>query len=522
MNPFGKGALINLLRQFSKLHTDKRQISIGFVGYPNVGKRSVINTLRAKKVCKVAPIAGETKVWQYIALMKRIYLVDCPGVVYPTGSTPADCVLKGVVRVENIKTPEDYIKPMLERVKPEYIHKTYGITSWTDHEDFLSKFAKRSGKLLKGGDPDLSTSAKMILNDFQRGGIPYFVRPPESDNKEKRVEHSAGAKSEPEKTSHEVVVQSTGETSGIKVKNIPAFHQDFQKIRVEPKFTGDDVKQLELEANPDDSDLGSDYDEEEGADGEINDDEDLVGEDGESIADDDVNNDMDGTSENSKDGHLKGREGKVSKVMKIIEKDIRKTMEKKKGQKVVHGSKLEKKSGTKENISKKKKSKNQKSGSDGQALVIDVDETEVIGDTFKAANHPETDMLHDCKKEIGKRKTDKYMGKKRQSFTVFSVEDTANVTCVELEPESASASNVSMNVDEQANVSGHTESKRTPTNTKGKKKRHMEEGDEDGQEAPVPRMTSKKRRRMEREMRQKKIGEHFYTDTNVKNRRSRR
>lgn len=44
-----------------QLHTDKRQISVGFIGYPNVGKSSVINALRAKKVCNVAPIAGETK-----------------------------------------------------------------------------------------------------------------------------------------------------------------------------------------------------------------------------------------------------------------------------------------------------------------------------------------------------------------------------------------------------------------------------------------------------------------------------
>jgi hypothetical protein len=38
------------------------QISIGFIGYPNVGKSSVINTLKSKAVCKVAPIPGETKV----------------------------------------------------------------------------------------------------------------------------------------------------------------------------------------------------------------------------------------------------------------------------------------------------------------------------------------------------------------------------------------------------------------------------------------------------------------------------
>lgn len=49
-NPFGKGALLSLLRQLSRLRSDKQAISVGFVGYPNVGKSSVINTLRTKKV----------------------------------------------------------------------------------------------------------------------------------------------------------------------------------------------------------------------------------------------------------------------------------------------------------------------------------------------------------------------------------------------------------------------------------------------------------------------------------------
>jgi nuclear GTP-binding protein len=42
----------------------------------------------------VAPIAGETKVWQYITLMRRIFLIDCPGVVFPTGETDEEKVLK--------------------------------------------------------------------------------------------------------------------------------------------------------------------------------------------------------------------------------------------------------------------------------------------------------------------------------------------------------------------------------------------------------------------------------------------
>ena len=63
----------------------------------------VLRTDVHEQVCKVAPVPGETKVWQYITLMKRIFLIDCPGVVYnKTEDSATDAVLKGVVRVENL------------------------------------------------------------------------------------------------------------------------------------------------------------------------------------------------------------------------------------------------------------------------------------------------------------------------------------------------------------------------------------------------------------------------------------
>merc|ERR1712059_142381 len=169
-HPFGKGALINLFRQLAKLHTAAKQISVGFIGYPNTGKSSVINALRSKKVCGVAPIAGETKVWQYITLMKKVYLIDCPGVVPPGGETDEEeKVLKGVVRVEMVDQPSDYIPAVMSRVKKEYMGRTYRLPKpwdWTTTSDFLERVARQSGKLLKGGEPDLNTVGKMILNDW--------------------------------------------------------------------------------------------------------------------------------------------------------------------------------------------------------------------------------------------------------------------------------------------------------------------------------------------------------------------
>ncbi|CAH0754585.1 unnamed protein product [Bemisia tabaci] len=299
---FGKGSLINLLRQFAKLHSERKQISVGFVGYPNVGKSSVINTLRSKKVCKVAPIAGETKVWQYITLTRRIYLIDCPGVVYDTAENESDTekVLKGVVRVEMVPYPEQYIPDVLEKVKKDYVIRTYGIKDWEDSEDFLKQLAVKTGKLMKGGEPDCHNIARLVLNDWQRGKVPFYTAPPGFENpldsasneEEENVSGEAVSKGNEselkdteEKESNETETQEEKpltteeekEAKLLKVKKMKAsITQDFRKIRVisdffdEPKYAlkslmqkseeKDEEEQESTESHPINEDVDNDND----------------------------------------------------------------------------------------------------------------------------------------------------------------------------------------------------------------------------------------------------------------------
>ena len=115
--------------------------------------------------------------------MKRIYLIDCPGVVYGNANdSETDIILKGVVRIENIAGTEEYIPAVLERVRKEYLARTYNLESWTDHMDFLSQIAYKSGKLLKGGEPDVNTISKMVLNDWVRGKLPFYTMPPQTED----------------------------------------------------------------------------------------------------------------------------------------------------------------------------------------------------------------------------------------------------------------------------------------------------------------------------------------------------
>jgi nuclear GTP-binding protein len=113
-------------------------------------------------------------------------------------------VLKGVVRVEALPSPSEHIPTLLDRVRPIYLSRTYGIplpevddstqeARW-DPEVFLDKLARLKGRLLKGGEPDVEGVAKIVLSDWVRGRIPFFVEPPPRPSGSKAPEVANDAK----------------------------------------------------------------------------------------------------------------------------------------------------------------------------------------------------------------------------------------------------------------------------------------------------------------------------------------
>ncbi|KAL1850855.1 GTPase required for pre-60S ribosomal subunit nuclear export and maturation [Paecilomyces lecythidis] len=258
-NSFGKGSLIQLLRQFSSLHSDRKQISVGFIGYPNTGKSSIINTLRKKKVCTVAPIPGETKVWQYITLMKRIYLIDCPGVVPPSNhDTEEDILLRGVVRVENVENPEQYIPGVLRRCQPRHIERTYDIKNYADSTEFLSILARKGGRLLRGGEPDVDGVAKMVINDFLRGKIPWYTPPPKgdgsSDTKLEGREGRLGEMARKRKRDDAPSDKQTEEKEQSANAESDASGDEFEGFEDEDNAGSDDEEDIQYETSEDEED----------------------------------------------------------------------------------------------------------------------------------------------------------------------------------------------------------------------------------------------------------------------------
>ena len=89
------------------------------------------------EVCNVAPIPGETKVWQFVSLTKKVFLIDCPGVVYSGEKhDETELVLRGVCRVENIQEPSNHISEVLKRAEHNHLARLYQVTGW-EQERFL-------------------------------------------------------------------------------------------------------------------------------------------------------------------------------------------------------------------------------------------------------------------------------------------------------------------------------------------------------------------------------------------------
>ena len=126
--------------------------------------------------------------------MKRIFLVDCPGIVPPSAAdTEEDILLRGVVRVEAVDNPEQYVPAVLKRVKTTHLERTYDVRGWEKDGEgggeatarrFLEMLARKSGRLLKGAEPDYDGVARMVINDFLRGRIPWFTPVPKREGEE--------------------------------------------------------------------------------------------------------------------------------------------------------------------------------------------------------------------------------------------------------------------------------------------------------------------------------------------------
>ncbi|XP_078520677.1 guanine nucleotide-binding protein-like 3-like protein [Lissotriton helveticus] len=176
----GADCLMKLLGNYCRNQDIKTAITVGVVGFPNVGKSSLINSLKRARACNVGATPGVTKCLQQVHLDKHIKLLDCPGIVMATSTSDAAMILRNCVKIEQLVDPVGPVEAILRRCNKEQIMQHYNIPDFKNTMEFLALLSKRQGKLRKGGVPDHEKAAKIVLTDWTNGKISYFTHPPET------------------------------------------------------------------------------------------------------------------------------------------------------------------------------------------------------------------------------------------------------------------------------------------------------------------------------------------------------
>jgi nuclear GTP-binding protein len=176
----GTDGLMQLLKNYCRSKDIKTAITVGIIGYPNVGKSSLINSMKRSRAVGVSATAGFTKCMQEIVLDRKIKLIDSPGVVFEDSDTAGN-TLRNCLNVESMADPVPAVQVLLTRCKPEQLMKLYDIEeAWGDNVvSFLGQLARKKGKLVRTGIADINGAAKLVLQDWNSGKIPSWTVPPE-------------------------------------------------------------------------------------------------------------------------------------------------------------------------------------------------------------------------------------------------------------------------------------------------------------------------------------------------------
>ncbi|XP_043661388.1 large subunit GTPase 1 homolog [Drosophila teissieri] len=183
--------LIEFLRHIytGPRHTEQH-VTVGMVGYPNVGKSSTINSLMTVKKVSVSATPGKTKRFQTLFLDKDILLCDCPGLVMPSFVlTKADMLLNGILPIDQMRDHVPAVNLLCERIPRHVLEDKYGIViakplegedlERPPHsEELLLAYGYNRGFMTSNGQPDQARSARYVLKDYVNGRLLYAMSPP--------------------------------------------------------------------------------------------------------------------------------------------------------------------------------------------------------------------------------------------------------------------------------------------------------------------------------------------------------
>ncbi|NXN61117.1 GNL3 protein, partial [Rynchops niger] len=177
---FGSKCLLKLLQDH--VRTQNKAIQVGVVGFPNVGKSSIINSLKGVRACNVGLTRGVTKSMQIVHIDKQTKILDSPSIIADPSNNALALALRTILNTEETASAGvlEGVDAILNHCSKQQVMMHYSIPDFRNTEEFLTLLAQKRGMLKKGGVPDIENIAKVLLCDWTGAKISYHSQPPES------------------------------------------------------------------------------------------------------------------------------------------------------------------------------------------------------------------------------------------------------------------------------------------------------------------------------------------------------